>query len=431
MVLPPCPGKLADALPALGCEFDRKRPVNAPAFSRVKGAPARWLVRMVLRPFLAVRASRALGVCILMVGLLASGLAHAQRIILLCPPETDSSLTEAFNRLRGELTMHGFEVEVQTSAEAISPENLALHADSVAAVASVSFVRGGGITTADIKISDRVTGKTTIRTIATPEGTDAASLLALRAVELLRTSLREFGPNARTPQDIVGAAPERASPSVKTWAEAQSPSAVEQKPAPAAKAAATSATAAAPAAASEPEAAIASPETRPCWSLRGDFLAAALLPGAHRAYGAGVAFGFRPSSRTEMRLNLEAPWFGNDYSTPNATTTLHLVTVATDLAYAIVAARHAELQVMGGIGLTRLTTFTKTLEPWLPGLPVAWVLMPRIGLGVAVLFSSAFFWQTNFQIAALRPTAYLHVEDRRFSLGLPMFTISSGVGVRF
>jgi hypothetical protein len=86
---------------------------------------------------------------------------------------------------------------------------------------------------------------------------------------------------------------------------------------------------------------------------------------------------------------------------------------------------------MGGIGLTRLTTFTKTIEPWLPGLPVAWVLMPRIGLGVAVLFSSTLFWQNNFQIAALRPTTYLHVEERRFTVGLPMFTISSGVGARF
>ena len=424
MVLPPCPGQLADALLALNCDLDRKRPVNTlAALSGAHRAHARRRYRF---------ASLVLGLCILMSSLLVPRVAHAQRIILLCPSETDASLTEAFNRLRGELTMHGFEVEIQTSAEAISPENLALRADSVAAVASVSFVRGAGITTADIKISDRVTGKTTIRTIATPEGTDAASLLALRAVELLRTSLREFGPNAKTPQDIVGAAPERASPSVKKWAETPPSPAAEPKPVPAAPAAAAP-TAAAPAAAAPAAAEVepALPQAQPHWSLRADFLAAALLPGAHRAYGAGAAFGFRPSSRTEVRLNVEVPWFGNQYSTPNATTTLHLVTVGSDLAYSIIAARHVELQVMGGIGLTRLTTFTKTIEPWLPGLPVAWVLMPRIGLGVPVLFSSTFFWQTNCQIAALRPTTYLHVEDRRFIVGLPMFTISSGVGVRF
>jgi len=278
MVLPPCPGQLADALLARSCNLDQKRPGNTPgALSGAQRPNARRLSRI---------ASLVLSLCILMAGLLTPRVAHGQRIILLCPPETDASLTEAFNRLRGELTMHGFEVEVQTSAEAISPENLALRADSVAAVASVSFVRGVGITTADIKISDRVTGKTTIRTIATPEGTDAASLLALRAVELLRTSLREFGPNAKTPQDIVGAAPERASPSVKKWLEAQPPPAVEPKPAPLAAApppttaatATATATAAAPAAAAaaatEPEPVLS--EAQPHWSLRGNFFGGGL-----------------------------------------------------------------------------------------------------------------------------------------------------------
>ena len=113
-------------------------------------------------------------------------------MILVSPPQADASLSEAFNRLRGELTMHGFEVDVQTTEEAISPENLSERAESSQAVASVSFVRNEGVTSADIKISDRVTGKTLTRTIATPIGTDTASLLALRAVELLRASLREF-----------------------------------------------------------------------------------------------------------------------------------------------------------------------------------------------------------------------------------------------
>ena len=133
MVLPRCPGQLADALLAPSCDLDRKRPGNAPGgFSGAHRGRSLGPCRKVLRRRRGVVASLVLGLCILMAGLLAPRVAHAQRIILLCPPETDASLTEAFNRLRGELSMHGFEVEVQTSAEAISPENLALRADSVA-----------------------------------------------------------------------------------------------------------------------------------------------------------------------------------------------------------------------------------------------------------------------------------------------------------
>jgi hypothetical protein len=381
----------------------------------------------------------AAGVCLFAATLLLNQLAHAQRIILLCPPEADTSLTEAFNRLRGELSMHGFEVEIQTSAETISPENLASRADSVAAVASVSFVRSaGGYATADIKISDRITGKMTTRTIATPEGTDAASLLALRAVELLRASLREFGATAKPPKDIVGAAPDRASPSVRKWAEIQPPVAPEK-----------STVVATPVAPTKPEPAPApeilatpTPETIVVpgdphvrtdahWSARVDALAGILLPGVHAAYGAGVAVGWRPSARIEAQLHAEAPWFGTEYRTRDATSKVHLFTVAAGVAYSILAGRSAELQLSGGLGVTRMTLFTTTNQPLLPLLPAAWLLMPRLGAGVNVLFSPTFFWQTSVMVAVLYPRARLHIEDRAFTVGLPLLQLSSGLGVRF
>src|SRR5207248_74460 len=86
------------------------------------------------------------------------------------------------------------------------------------AVASVSLVRSEGLATADVWISDRVTGKTTMRTIATAENREAPSVLAVRAVDLLRTSLREFSAGEGPPSDVVGASPERAPPRVREWA---------------------------------------------------------------------------------------------------------------------------------------------------------------------------------------------------------------------
>ena len=364
--------------------------------------------------------ARLLGIAALVTAMFFASIAQAQRIILVCPPEADTSLTEAFNRLRGELSMHGFEVEIQTAAEAGSPENLALRAERVGAVASVSFVRSAGIATADITISDRVTGKTTIRTIATPVGMDAASLLALRAVELLRGSLREFGDNEKPPKDIVGATPDRASPTVTKWAESKSAPTVEiVPPKPVAP----------PPAAPPPK--VNAAITAPRWSLRADVLGYALFPGPHSAYGAGGAVGFKWNPRIETRLAVEAPWFGLQYSTPHATSQIHLLTAAGELAFSIASARHVDLQLLGGVGLVHVTMYTTTIAPWQPLTPTAWLVMPRLGVGLAVALSPRLFWQNSAQLAALWPPTHLRIEDRRITLGLPMILYSTGVGARF
>jgi hypothetical protein len=337
--------------------------------------------------------------------------AHAERVILVSPPEADASLNEAFNRLRGELTMHGFEVEIQTTEDAISPENLSQRAESVHAVASVSFVRNEGITSADIKISDRVTGKTSIRTIATPVGTDTASLLALRAVELLRASLREFGPNSKAPKDIVGASPERATTAVAKWA--AMPVVVRTVPRFAPK--------------DSPKLA------HDLWSLRADAIAAIGFPTATSAYGVGAALGRSLGSGFEMRLVVAAPWFGAHYSTSHATSQLNLTSGMGEIAVAIPIAGRVELTPFGAVGLVRITTATTTVQPVMPREPsaVAWPIMPSIGLGLNVTLSTSWFWTTNLRLAVLLPHASLVVEDRQFTLGLPMLIGSSGLGARF
>jgi hypothetical protein len=68
-------------------------------------------------------------------------------------------------------------------------------------------------------IGDRVTGKTSIRTVSRSAGTEAPSRLALRSAEMLRASLREFRSRSPPPGEIVGAEPQRASAEVLRWAD--------------------------------------------------------------------------------------------------------------------------------------------------------------------------------------------------------------------
>ena len=343
----------------------------------------------------------------LAIGAFASS-AQAQRVILVCPPEADALLSEAFNRLRGELTMHGFEVEVQTAEGAISPENLAQRAESSHAVASVSFVRAQGSTTADIKVSDRVTGKTSIRTIATPAGNETASLLALRAVELLRASLREFGSQGEAPKDIVGAS-QPANPSVEQWAAAKA--SLPPNPAP-----------------------VPTPIAAPYRvTLRADALATIQLSDPSSAYGLGAALGVSKGTPFEARLVFAAPWFGSEYATPRATAKVHLASGFGEVAYGLPVGHRIQLQPLAAIGLAHITTYTSTVLPVTlhPPPPSAWLVMPSLGLGMNVTLSTRWFWNTSVRMAILLPKPVLEVDAQRHKLGAPMAMLSTGVGVKF
>lgn len=138
-------------------------------------------------------------------------------VILVQPSRATPLLQEAFNRLRGELALHGFTVEVVTVSEELNAEDLARRADDQDAIASVTFENTGkgpqGLSV-EISISDRVTGKTTSQTIIPHATADAPTVISVRALELLRASLREFAVD-EPKAEIEGAHPERAQEAVR------------------------------------------------------------------------------------------------------------------------------------------------------------------------------------------------------------------------
>jgi len=125
---------------------------------------------------------------------LHSATAHAEapRVALLHatgPP--DPVLEEALSRLRSELISSGFSV-TETTTDSTTPE-AALDSVAGTATAAFSIRRAPGSNTVEIWVADRLTGKTVVRRISLSRGEagNAASLLAIRAAELLRASLLE------------------------------------------------------------------------------------------------------------------------------------------------------------------------------------------------------------------------------------------------
>jgi len=159
--------------------------------------------------------------------------AEGELVVLIAPAGSPPELREALQRVRGELSVHGFSIRMVESSGVPSISELEQAADREGAVASVILIGSsmpspGDEVTADtppapapsgdrlgkveVWISDRVTGKTIKRTFALDEAYDAPTVLAVRTVELLRSSLQEEQP--RQTHSVEGAHPERAAQAV-------------------------------------------------------------------------------------------------------------------------------------------------------------------------------------------------------------------------
>jgi hypothetical protein len=135
--------------------------------------------------------------------LLFAWVAQAQRVALVRPPDADAVLLEVFNRLSAELRLQDFEVAIlENAADPRSSDALADAARRTTSVAAVRFVRRGESTAVDVWLDARASGPAAVQTIEPPGGLDAPTVLAIRTVDLLRTTLREFGPSARPPPSV-------------------------------------------------------------------------------------------------------------------------------------------------------------------------------------------------------------------------------------
>jgi hypothetical protein len=122
---------------------------------------------------------------------LFAGLAEAQRVAVARPAESDTVLLETFNRLTAELRLQHFDVTIVDTQDA----------RSAGALAIVFLVRTEGRTAVDVSFDERSGVTPTVRRLEPAAGTELPSVLAIRAVDLLRVNLREF--RRETPPEIV------------------------------------------------------------------------------------------------------------------------------------------------------------------------------------------------------------------------------------
>lgn len=138
----------------------------------------------------------------------AAAAAEPSRVVVLRDPSAPAAVSEASLRTQAELRAEGFEVvlrDVAVSGDVRAAlESASREGDAVAAIAVVSDPAGAA---ADLWVTDRITGKTSIRRIEViaVAPSERPRALAIRAVELLRASLVEavvLPTEAKPPPDV-------------------------------------------------------------------------------------------------------------------------------------------------------------------------------------------------------------------------------------
>jgi hypothetical protein len=114
--------------------------------------------------------------------------------VLVKSPHPSAQASEAMVRLGGELAAEGFMVRVVEASETgdvrAALEEAATAPDVDAVVALIADAPGDAI---ELRVIDRVTGKTVIRTVPVqPDSDRTAEVLSIRALELLRASFLEI-----------------------------------------------------------------------------------------------------------------------------------------------------------------------------------------------------------------------------------------------
>jgi hypothetical protein len=147
------------------------------------------------------------------IGLFAAAPARATSVIIVRPANSPPVMVETLVRLKGELISAGFETEIVDGG---APAGSGA-ADSRAGLEQVAARRGADAVVAivgdlapdsvEVWVIDKVTGKSVVRRVPfEPAAAGASKTLAIRAIELLRSSFLEIDLAARDRQSAAGAA---------------------------------------------------------------------------------------------------------------------------------------------------------------------------------------------------------------------------------
>jgi hypothetical protein len=336
--------------------------------------------------FRLVFASAALAV------LLAAPEAFAQKVVLVRPPNSDAVLVEAFNRLRAELRLQDFEVVVVDADPALaSPEAVGAAATREDAFAGISITRRAGATSADVWIADRVTGKTTLRTLELRSQREAPSVLAVRAVDLLRSSLRELPTGQEQPPDVAHVDRDPVPDAVREWARTPPPP----------------------------------------FRLRVEAGVFGAVSGVGLAYGGGAALSRRVSERFRAGIGFFGPLFGGSWHTSTGTAVARQEMAWLEGTFVALRTTSLELGASVGVGAYHMKATAEVEPPLVAQSDEVWSALGSVGPCATLRVSEHLAFGAAFDVIGLSPRPGIAVAEDEMVFQMPAFRMTLGVGVEF
>jgi hypothetical protein len=309
--------------------------------------------------------------------------AWAHTIIVVRPYGSDPMLTESFSRLCGELHMYGLKVVPLDSKDGVSSNQLVAVEGSADVVGGVALLRTPGQASAKIWITDAATGKESVRITVSIDDADAPSLLAIRAVDVLRASLRDFHyPEHAQLETQPGAAPE-VSKSMQA-----------------------------------PAAATLQGFDR--WAIRVGASTLWETGDLGVGFAANLGLARRLSSRLALELAVVAPVFGQGYAGAVATARLREELGILAVAWRLVGRQRLTLDIVQGFGAMHLSVRGETQPPWLGQSSSAWAAASSTGGCIGLRLSEHVGLGVSLAAVFLLPRPVLEVGDVSYVAHQPL-----------
>ena len=334
----------------------------------------------------------ALALAVVCFALLVSPWASAQRVVLVVPPAPDQILIEALNRLRAELTLQGFETTtIELDPAQSTPDKLSDLAKAADAFAGISLAQRVGTPSAEVCIADRVTGKTTLRTLTLDNKRDAPSVLAVRTTDLLRASLREFAGSERPPPEVANVDAKPPAPVVQRFA-------------------------------------LLAPRR---FRLEARVAALGLTQQIGAGYGPSLGFRYRLGQRFWAGIVLVGPALGASLETNLGSATVRQELALTHFAVSFLRTGALDLRATAATGVYHLDASGVVGPPLSPVSDQVTSFAGGIGLEANVRLSDALLLGAELGALALAPRPGIAVSTEQYLFDRPLVTLSFGLAVEF
>jgi hypothetical protein len=345
----------------------------------------------------------------LLLGMGTGRSAWAHTIAVVRPDRADQTLVEAFSRLCGELRMYGLQVRLLDGLDeaAALETSSAQHGRPDEVVGGVSLMRTPGQASARIWVTASAPGKESVRITVSVADADAPSLLAIRAADLLRASLRDLRSVDLAPTEPKGK-PDAGPKPPATKAETETEFTVTTSPAQ-------------------------SPPAQHLhrWAVHAGPATLLELGRLGAGWGATVQAKARVAHRLALALDFTAPVRGQTYDAGSATAHVRQELATLAIALQLLSTYPFNLDVFQGLGVMHLSVHGEAQGLWVPQDSSTWAAASSTGTTVGMALSEHFSLQASAAALFLLPRPIVDVADVSYMAHQPLLLIDVGLSFAF